>query len=49
MGELIPEQRKGVIEEFEEAAVARNVISLGGLEAPKTCSASPSARKRPPS
>ncbi|MCL6645320.1 MAG: flagellar motor switch protein FliG [Dehalococcoidia bacterium] len=32
MGELLPEQRKEVIEEFEEAAVARNVISLGGLE-----------------
>lgn len=32
MDELLPEQRKEVIEEFEEAAVARNVISLGGLE-----------------
>ena len=32
MGELKPDQRRHVIEEFEESAVARNVISLGGLE-----------------
>ena len=32
MGELQPEQRKEVVEEFESSAVARNVISLGGLE-----------------
>jgi len=32
MGELQPDQRKEVIEHFEESAVARNVISLGGLE-----------------
>ena len=32
MGELKSEQRKEVIDEFAESAVARNVISLGGLE-----------------
>ncbi len=32
MGELKPEQRRNVVEEFEESAVGRNVISLGGLE-----------------
>ena len=32
MGELRPEQRRNVVEEFEESAVGRNVISLGGLE-----------------
>ena len=32
MGELGPEQRRNVVEEFEESAVGRNVISLGGLE-----------------
>ncbi len=32
MGELQPEQRKEVIGEFRDAAVARNVISLGGFE-----------------
>ena len=32
MGELQPEQRKEVIGEFQDAAVARNVISLGGFE-----------------
>src|SRR3990172_8487458 len=32
MGELQPDQRKEVVEEFESSAVARNVISLGGLE-----------------
>ena len=32
MGELQPEQRKEVIGEFQYAAVARNVISLGGFE-----------------
>ena len=32
MGELKSDQRKEVIEDFEESAVARNVISLGGLE-----------------
>lgn len=32
MGELKPEQRRTVVEEFEESAVGRNVISLGGLE-----------------
>jgi flagellar motor switch protein FliG len=32
MGELLPEHRKEVIEEFEQTAVARNVISLGGLD-----------------
>jgi flagellar motor switch protein FliG len=32
MGELKPEQRREVVEEFQQAAVARNVISLGGFE-----------------
>ncbi|MBE7518561.1 MAG: flagellar motor switch protein FliG [Thermoflexaceae bacterium] len=32
MGELKPEQRRDVVTEFQDAAVARNVISLGGLE-----------------
>lgn len=32
MGELKSDQRKEVIDEFAESAVARNVISLGGLE-----------------
>ncbi len=32
MGELKAEQRRDVVEEFQEAAVARNVISLGGFE-----------------
>ena len=32
MGELQPDQRKDVVNEFQEAAVARNVISLGGFE-----------------
>lgn len=32
MGELKSEQRREVVEEFQESAVARNVISLGGLE-----------------
>jgi len=32
MGELKADQRQHVIEEFEESAVGRNVISLGGLE-----------------
>ncbi len=32
MGELQPEQRKEVVGEFQDAAVARNVISLGGFE-----------------
>jgi len=32
LGELRPEQRRAVLQEFQEAAVARNVISLGGLE-----------------
>ena len=32
MGELRAEQRREVIHDFGEAAVARNVISLGGLE-----------------
>ncbi len=32
MGELQPEQRKEVIGEFQDAAVARNGISLGGFE-----------------
>ncbi len=32
MGELKAEQRREVVEEFQDAAVARNVISLGGLE-----------------
>lgn len=32
MGELKPDQRRRVVEEFEESAVGRNVISLGGLE-----------------
>lgn len=32
MGELKADQRKEVVEEFGESAVARNVISLGGLE-----------------
>lgn len=32
MGELASDQRKEVVAEFQEAAVARNVISLGGFE-----------------
>ncbi|OAI40686.1 flagellar motor switch protein FliG [bacterium SCGC AG-212-C10] len=32
MGELQPEQRRDVIAEFQEAAVAGDVISIGGLE-----------------
>lgn len=32
MGELKSDQRKEVVEQFQEAAVARNVISIGGLE-----------------
>ncbi|MCC7364264.1 MAG: flagellar motor switch protein FliG [Dehalococcoidia bacterium] len=32
MGELKAEQRRVVIDEFKETAVARNVISLGGFE-----------------
>ncbi|KAA0240559.1 MAG: flagellar motor switch protein FliG [Dehalococcoidia bacterium] len=32
MGELKAEQRREVVTEFQDAAVARNVISLGGLE-----------------
>ncbi|MBI2767320.1 MAG: flagellar motor switch protein FliG [Chloroflexi bacterium] len=32
MGELQSEQRREVVNEFQEAAVARNVISLGGFE-----------------
>lgn len=32
LGELKAEQRRDVVEEFQEAAVARNVISLGGFE-----------------
>lgn len=32
MGELQPDQRKEVVDQFEQSAVARNVISLGGLE-----------------
>lgn len=32
MGELKPEHRRDVVTAFQEAAVARNVISLGGLE-----------------
>jgi flagellar motor switch protein FliG len=32
MGALKSDQRKEVVEEFQESAVARNVISLGGLE-----------------
>ena len=32
MGELQPDQRKEVVDMFEQSAVARNVISLGGLE-----------------
>lgn len=32
LGELRPDQRRAVLEEFQDAAVARNVISLGGLE-----------------
>ena len=32
MGELKPDQRRHVVEEFEESAVGRNVILLGGLE-----------------
>lgn len=32
MGELKPEQRRVVVDEFQETAVARNVISLGGFE-----------------
>lgn len=32
MGELRPDQRRTVVDDFQEAAVARNVISLGGLE-----------------
>jgi flagellar motor switch protein FliG len=32
MGELQPEQRRHVLDDFQDAAVAKNVISLGGLE-----------------
>ncbi|HMO96140.1 MAG TPA: flagellar motor switch protein FliG, partial [Tepidiformaceae bacterium] len=32
MGELQPDLRKEVVDMFEQSAVARNVISLGGLE-----------------
>ena len=32
LGELQPDQRRDALESFEEAAVANNVISLGGLE-----------------
>jgi flagellar motor switch protein FliG len=32
MGELQADQRRAVLGEFQEAAVAKNVISLGGLE-----------------
>ena len=32
MGELRSDQRREVVEQFQEAAVARNVISIGGLE-----------------
>lgn len=32
LGELPPEDRRSVVEQFEEAAVGHNVISLGGLE-----------------
>lgn len=32
MGELRPDQRRAVLEQFTETAVARNVISLGGFE-----------------
>ena len=32
MGELKSDQRNEVIADFEESAVARNVVSLGGLE-----------------
>lgn len=32
MGELKPEHRRNVLEDFGETAVARNVISLGGFE-----------------
>jgi flagellar motor switch protein FliG len=32
LGELQPDQRREALESFEEAAVANNVISLGGLE-----------------
>jgi len=32
MGELKSDQRREVVEQFQEAAVARNVISIGGLE-----------------
>jgi len=32
MGELKPSQRQEVVDDFQESAVARNVISLGGLE-----------------
>ena len=32
LGELKAEHRREVVEEFQEAAVARNVISLGGFE-----------------
>lgn len=32
LGELRPDVRREVIHEFQEAAVARNVISLGGLD-----------------
>ncbi len=32
MGELKSSQRKEIVSEFQESAVARNVISLGGLE-----------------
>lgn len=37
MGELQPEQRKEVIGEFQDAAVARNVISLAGSNSPRSC------------
>ncbi len=32
MGELHPDARRQVLEDFEEAAVAHNVVSIGGLE-----------------
>lgn len=32
MGELKPEQRRVVLDDFSEAALARNVIALGGFE-----------------
>ncbi|MCK9520593.1 MAG: flagellar motor switch protein FliG, partial [Dehalococcoidia bacterium] len=32
MGELKPEQRRKVLDEFSEAAIARDVIALGGFE-----------------